>query len=412
MDLQKYRKHLLVALHLFFWIISINCWYVVFNPGVESAGAIKGLQDWWPELILLNFIFYLYCLLPFVWVLRNTRRWLKISATILFLIPVAYLFWDFLHGKSGKDDWDLFTTFFLSQFMYVVVFHLTIAGSVYLNLKFLIRKYLAVSKFGLYLLLVSALTIAAAVANYAVYNYGIDLLFPQLYFVSYFEMWELIFITGLYLGFTTILFLIWQYAALLISNREKVQSELSALKAQINPHFLFNNLNTIYALASKNDEKTKEVILQLSDFLRYVLYDTASEFISLEKEAEIIKTYVELQKARINVKQTAVVLTIEGSLGDCQITPLLLLPLAENCFKHGIGKKSGSIAIYLGLKGNVLHFKTVNNIAMRDESVVTENGGIGLSNVEKRLNLLYPGRHSLKFEAKEGIFTVEMQISL
>ena len=225
-------------------------------------------------------------------------------------------------------------------------------------------------------------------------------------------MWELIFITGLYLGFTTILFLIWQYAALLISNREKVQSELSALKAQINPHFLFNNLNTIYALASKNDEKTKEVILQLSDFLRYVLYDTASEFISLEKEAEIIKTYVELQKARINAKQTAVVLTIEGSLGDCQITPLLLLPLAENCFKHGIGKKSGSIAIYLGLKGNVLHFKTVNNIAMRDESVVTENGGIGLSNVEKRLNLLYPGRHSLKFEAKEGIFTVEMQISL
>ena len=97
MDLQKYRKHLLVALHLFFWIISINCWYVVFNPGVESAGAIKGLQDWWPELILLNFIFYLYCLLPFVWVLRNTRRWLKISATILFLIPVAYLFWDFLY---------------------------------------------------------------------------------------------------------------------------------------------------------------------------------------------------------------------------------------------------------------------------------------------------------------------------
>ena len=83
-------------------------------------------------------------------------------------------------------------------------------------------------------------------------------------------------------------------------------------------------------MASKNDEKTKEVILQLSDFLRYVLYDTASEFISLEKEAEIIKTYVELQKARINSKRTSVVLTVEGNLDDCQITPLLLLPLAIN----------------------------------------------------------------------------------
>ena len=385
MNLHKYSKHLLVALHLLFWIISINCWYIVFNPGVESSGAIKGLQDFWPELMLLNFIFYLYCLLPFGWVLRNVRSWVKILATILFLVPIVYFLWDFLQGKTGKSDLDFFTELFLSQFMYVVVFHVTIAGSVYFNLKFLVRKFLAASKFGLYLLLVSTLTFVAAITNYALFNEGIDLLFPQFYFVSYFELWELILIIGGYLAFTTMVFLIWQYAALLIANREKVQSELSALKAQINPHFLFNNLNTIYAMASKNDERTKDVILQLSDFLRYVLYDTASEYIPLEKEAEIIRTYVALQKARIHAKLTSVTLTVEGNLADCQITPLLLLPLAENCFKHGIGKKPGSIMIYLG---------------------------IGLSNVEKRLNLLYPERHSLTFEAKEGIFTVEMHISL
>ena len=412
MNLQKYRKNLLIAIHLLFWIISINCWYVVFNPGVESSGAIKGLQDYWPDLILLNFIFYFYCLLPFVSFLRVAKSWLKISASILFLVPVVYLLWDYLQAKSGKDDWDIFSTFFVSQFMYVVVFHLTIAGAVYFNLKVLIRKYLAVSKFGIYLLLISALTVFAAITNYAIFNYGIDLLFPQFYFVSYFEVWELIIITGMYLAFTTTLFLIWQYAALLIANREKAQSELSALKAQIHPHFLFNNLNTIYSMASKNDERTKDLILQLSDFLRYVLYGTASEFISLEKEAEIIRTYVALQKARINAKVTSVNLTVEGNLADCQITPLLLLPLAENCFKHGIGKNPGRIIIYLGLKGNQLFFKTENTIAIRDESGATESGGIGLSNVEKRLNLLYPERHSLTFEAKEGIFTVEMHISL
>ena len=412
MNLQKYRKNLLIAIHLLFWIISINCWYVVFNPGVESSGAIKGLQDYWPDLILLNFIFYFYCLLPFVSFLHVAKSWLKISASILFLVPVVYLLWDYLQAKSGKDDWDIFSTFFVSQFMYVVVFHLTIAGAVYFNLKVLIRKYLAVSKFGIYLLFISALTVFAAITNYAIFNYGIDLLFPQFYFVSYFEVWELIIITGMYLAFTTTLFLIWQYAALLIANREKAQSELSALKAQIHPHFLFNNLNTIYSLASKNDERTKDLILQLSDFLRYVLYGTASEFISLEKEAEIIRTYVALQKARINAKVTSVILTVEGNLADCQITPLLLLPLAENCFKHGIGKNPGRIMIYLGLKGNQLFFKTENTIAIRDESGATKSGGIGLSNVEKRLNLLYPERHSLTFEAKEGIFTVEMHISL
>jgi len=412
MNLQKYRKHLLTVVHLLFWIISIDCWYVVFNPGVESSGAIKGLQDYWPDLMLLNLIFYLYCLLPFVWFLRHARKWLKISATLLFLVPVVYLVWDFLNADSGKSDLDLFTDFFLSQFMYVVVFHLSIAGAVYFNLQVLIRKYLVVSRFGVYLLLVSAVTILAAVINYGLFNCGIDLLLPQLYFVSYFEIWELIIITGIYLAFTTVLFLIWQYAVLLIANREKVQSELSALKAQINPHFLFNNLNTIYAMASKNDEKTKDVILQLSDFLRYVLYDTASEFIPLEKEAEIIRTYVALQKARINANLTTVTLVVEEPLGNGRITPLLLLPLAENCFKHGIGKEPGSISIFLGIQDHLLLFKTENTIALREESGIAESRGIGLLNVEKRLNLLYPGKHSLTIETKDGIFTVEMQISL
>lgn len=105
-----------------------------------------------------------------------------------------------------------------------------------------------------------------------------------------------------------------------------------ALKAQINPHFLFNNLNTIYSLADKNDPHTKEVILQLSDFLRYILYDTSSEAIPLEKEAEIIRTYIDLQRERIATDRHPVTFDESGNYGRLTIAPLLLLPLVEKLF--------------------------------------------------------------------------------
>jgi len=260
--------------------------------------------------------------------------------------------------------------------------------------------------------MVSALLLLAAVTNFVLFDYAIDKLFPTLYFISYYKVWELMVIVGAYLVFSTVVYLIWQYAAVLIANRDKAQNELSALKAQINPHFLFNNLNTIYAMATRNDENTKEVILQLSDFLRYVLYDTTSEFIPLEKEVEIIKTYVELQKARIDSDITTVSLEATGDFGNRLVAPLLLLPLAENCFKHGSGKKDGFIHIQILLKGRELCFTTENTIVLREKSGEEEYGGIGIDNVEKRLNLLYPGRHTLHFEEKEGVFRVEMGIEL
>jgi two-component system, LytTR family, sensor kinase len=412
MKIMKYKKQLIIALHLLFWSISVNCWNILFNPGVESSAIIKGMQDYWPELMALNFIFFLYCLTPFIWMIKRTRKWLKILLTIIFLIPALYLCFEFLQPESHRDDISLFTDFFISGFMYSVVFHLTIAAAVYFNLHVLINKYLKVSRFGFYLLLVSTLTVLAAIANFALFNYGIDLVFPNFYFISYFKIWELVVIIGVYLVCTTIAFLVLQYASMLLANRNKAQNELSALKAQINPHFLFNNLNTIYSLASKNDKRTKEIILQLSDFLRYVLYDTASEYIPLEKEVEIIRAYVELQKARVNPDITLVRLAVEGDFANTRIAPLLLLPLAENCFKHGKGKNTGKIEIFIGLKGNLFIFRTENTIALREKNGETENGGIGIDNVEKRLNLIYPDRYSLRYSEKEGVFRLELQIEL
>jgi LytS/YehU family sensor histidine kinase len=103
---------------------------------------------------------------------------------------------------------------------------------------------------------------------------------------------------------------------------------------------------------------------------------------------------------------------VEGNYGNRQITPLLLLPLAENCFKHGIGSGPGAIVILIRVVGNQLFFRSQNTISLRERNGETESGGIGISNVEKRLNLIYPGRHSIFYEGREGSFIMELKIDL
>jgi len=406
------KKFRMALLHLLFWLISVNAWSVVFNPGVESVSIIRGLNDFWPLLLLANCLYFLYFLLPFTWCLIKWPKWIKIIASILFLVPLILLLFQWLIPANDKKESSFFDKDFISGFLYVVVFHLTIIACVYYNLKVLIPRFLIRSRFGLYILSFVGLTCLTAFLNFALYNFVIDQIVPDLFFISYFKVWELMIIVAAYLLFTTLLFLIWQYAVMLIANREKAQNELYALKAQINPHFLFNNLNTIYSLASKNDEHTKDVILKLSDFLRYVLYDTTNDTIPLDKEVEIIKTYIDLQKERIDPEITPVMFSTEGNFGTNSISPLLLLPFVENCFKHGIGKDPGKIQIDIRCDGRLLLFKTENNMALREKTGNEENGGIGIKNVEKRLNLLYPGHHSLHFEEKEGIFKVELSVDL
>jgi hypothetical protein len=350
--------------------------------------------------------------LPFVWLIRKTKLWIKIPVTILFLIPLGYVILEAILPDGNKDDVTAFVEYFIKNFLYVVVFHLSIAASVYFNLKVLIPRYLNKSRFAKYLLLVSGLCISAAFVNFSLYDFVIDKLFPNLYYISYFRIWELFLIIAGYLIFTSVIFLIWQYGNLLIERRDAARNELSALKAQINPHFLFNNLNTIYSMAEQKDRRTPEVILKLSDFLRYVLYDTSSEKIQLEKEVEMIKTYVGLQKERINPETTTIELEIDGDFSEVEIAPLLLLPLAENCFKHGIGKSAGTIRIEISFDENQLLFKTENRVTPREKTNSEENGGIGISNVEKRLSLIYPGRYTLEYHEKGGIFRMEMKIDL
>jgi sensor histidine kinase YesM len=406
------KKQIVTLLHVLFWFISFNFWNVILNPGVESTNVIQGFAVEWDSILLINFLFLLYCSLPFIWLIRKVQRWIKVTVIILFLIPIVYVIIERIKPDGNKEDVATILEYFVKNFLYVLVFHFSIIAAVYVNLKVLIPRFLNKSKFSLYLLYAVGLIPLTASLNYSLFNFFIDQLFPSLYFISYFRIWELILIVASYLIFTSILFLIWQYVLMLIANRDTARNELSALKAQINPHFLFNNLNTIYSMATNNDSRTSDVILKLSDFLRYVLYDTASEIIPLEKEIEIIRTYVGLQKERIDQEIIKVNLVTEGNFEQTKIAPLLLLPLAENCFKHGIGKNPGKISIHIKFDGRQLIFKTENTIALREKTTTEKNGRIGIKNVEKRLNLIYSENHSLEYQAENGVFRLELKIEL
>lgn len=191
--------------------------------------------------------------------------------------------------------------------------------------------------------------------------------------------------------------------------QKTTEMELNNLKAQINPHFLFNNLNNIYAINQIDSEKGSEMILELSDVMRYHLQFSKQKKISLSDEIQLIKSYIELEKLRLNGNCDLQIQIQENEL-NIQIAPLLLLPFIENAFKHGT-HPTEKCFVYLGLEANEkqLYFEIKNSIFLNKKVVKTN---IGLQNTEKRLNLLYPHKHSLQIKQAENMYVVQLKIEL
>jgi hypothetical protein len=176
--------------------------------------------------------------------------------------------------------------------------------------------------------------------------------------------------------------------------RRQVQSELNFLKSQINPHFLFNTLNSIYSLALKKSEDTADVVLRLSDILRYMLYECNTDRIHLSKEIEILSSYVELERIRTR-RVEGIQLTIEGNPANLQIAPLIWMGLIENAFKHGLSSRIGDgyVHIHIVISQHTVIFNCENNYKKIDRPQSDLAGGIGLVNMQKRLLLIYPDKH-------------------
>ncbi len=193
--------------------------------------------------------------------------------------------------------------------------------------------------------------------------------------------------------------------------KKQVESELNFLKSQINPHFLFNTLNSIYALALKKSDDTADVVLRLSDLLRYILYECNADRIPLTKEIETIKNYVELEKIRTR-STDRIRFSVSGNPDGISVAPLIWISFVENAFKHGMGSlaKEGFVNIEMEISDEQVVFKCLNNFAGSNPETRRKEGGIGMENLKKRLDLIYPGRHRLKIEKKNDTFYVELII--
>ncbi len=194
-------------------------------------------------------------------------------------------------------------------------------------------------------------------------------------------------------------------------SKEKITSELSYLKAQINPHFLFNTLNSIYSLAVKRSEKTPDAIVALSGMMRYVLNEANNDLVPLEKELDYIKSYIDLQTNRFG-NTLDLSLNINGIEPGHEIAPLILISFIENAFKYGVNpEESSKISIEINLHGNELMFRITNNIvSVRTDEV--EQTGIGLENTQARLQLLYPARHNIAITQHDNEYTVLLILKL
>ncbi|RYY58790.1 MAG: two-component system sensor protein [Chitinophagaceae bacterium] len=197
--------------------------------------------------------------------------------------------------------------------------------------------------------------------------------------------------------------------AAMAMEKEKIQAELQVLRAQLHPHFLFNTLNNIYSLTQQIPNPASAMILRLSGMLRYILYSGSKELVALDGELKMIDDYIKLEALRYD---ESLDLSIELPANtNALIAPLLLLPFVENAFKHGASRmiERPWISLRAEVTDNKLTMVMVNGF---DPEAPQEQGGIGIENVKKRLQLLYPGKHTLQLRGEEELFYVNLMIDL
>jgi len=304
------------------------------------------------------------------------------------------------------------------DFIYTSSFLATIIIPVLFNLYILIPFFLKRERYLLFVMLFIITIIVFTQINIWFFSYIIDYIFPDYYFISYHSNTKLITIFSIFLVSTTLIKLSedWFYFnrtenQQLKAENQYIQNQLSSLRSQINPHFLFNSLNVIYALALENKKETTKAIVQLSDILRYVIYDSNTERVSLKNEIILLNNYIEFQKFRHRVSDK-IKFTCEISDENYQIYPMLLLPLIENSFKHGIKGdiENTFINLNITLNNNEFIFFIENNYTENLLNTTKEYSGLGIENIQKNLKIVYPNQHILKITKNDTKFMVSLKL--
>lgn len=291
-----------------------------------------------------------------------------------------------------------------------------LAAACYLNIYFLFERYFRSGRYLLYSLAVFGLLILYTVLqNFSDAFIGSLALDPDNARGFFFNTYYNFSIGVFYLSFTLALVLSkrWYQQQLLLHRvqNEKLQAELQYLKAQLNPHFLFNCINTIYFQIDKSNADARASLEKFAELLRYQLYECNEDWIPIEKETSYLESYVDLQRLRKN-SNNRISFETDGTVKNFSIPPLLLLPLVENAFKHLSTNSNSENSIELRMKRNngCFIFNVINSI---NPGIHKSNGiGIGLKNTRRRLDLLYENKYKLDIHHNDSTFSVELQIEI
>jgi two-component system, LytTR family, sensor kinase len=340
-----------------------------------------------------------------------TRKWVVFSLHVLFwslILLFPYLIKISVehnsNSHSDNDAGNFYLAFALENLMRALLF--------YVNAYFFIPKLAYSRRFGQYLIALLVTFCLLTTWNRFIYS----LFMPGLHFrIWSYALFELPFYIFLMLGstaFRVVADKIREQQRVKEKETENLKTELSFLRSQVSPHFMFNVLNNMVALARKKSDLLEPSLIKLSSLLRYMLYETDEDKVLLEKEIEYLKSFIELQAQRFG-KNVDIHNTFEPVTDSFIIEPMLLIPFVENAFKHGTGLvDKAQIDICLKMEASQLNFCVRNRYNDTTEWEKDKTSGIGLTNVKRRLNLLYPNSHSLQISKEDGWFSVLLKLNL
>jgi two-component system LytT family sensor kinase len=331
---------------------------------------------------------------------------------ILFRVLFSLAFWFFwiaLPLLNSVLDSD---TERLDKLIHVLPVNLLAIPFFYIISEFLATRFLLRGKFTSFF--------AGASLTFAVYLFCYVLLKDYLidhYPIRVYDsrtLFPVLFIMGMSTLYGLILLVLSQNRNAEEEKAERMRSELSFLRSQISPHFIFNILNSIVYLIRVKSENAEKVTIELSKLIRYILYESENKYVLLEKEIEYLQNYVGLQKVRFE-EDVDIQMEISGNPTGLSIEPMLLIPFVENAFKHGVGFiKDPFIKIELNVTSeNTIEFRVKNKCSSKvEEGPKDASSGIGIKNVKRRIELLYPATHKLQLSEDNGVFDVYLSLTL
>ncbi|WP_420385732.1 sensor histidine kinase [Roseivirga sp.] len=333
----------------------------------------------------------------------------KLIIIHILLWMLYILIWGFMDMIYAPTFWDTVDGNIIGSLSY--------CPGIYINMYFLIPYFLLENRRVLYVFLLTVLILANSYFSAQIFSYYY--LHHHIPTSEFFASMQGMGSTGseflIILGFSMCFYFINQWYVKERRLRElestNLRVELDLLKGQINPHFLFNALNSIHVLIRKDNEKAIETLEKFSDLLSHQIYDVKKEWVPLETEIKNLSNFIQLQELRFS-NHVNVQWQVNGEPTGLKVPPMLFLNFVENAFKHGVSNKEEmtKVEVLLDIRESYLEFSCINSVT--DEGLRHEGEGLGLSNVRRRLELLYPGKHQLEIEKNAQEFSVNLQINL